>query len=134
MKLNPYLFFCGDCEAAFRFYQEVLGGEIVALERHRGTPAEANTPAEWLDKIIHARLELADNVLMGSDAPPQYFSKPQGYCVSISIDNAAEAERIFAALADGGSIDMPLEETFWAHRFGMLVDKFGTPWMINCQA
>jgi PhnB protein len=88
--------------------------------------------AEWRSKILQARLVVGDAVLMASDAPPGHYSKPQGFSVSIQINDTARAEAIFRALADGGTVTMPFAETFWAARFGMLVDKFGTPWMVNC--
>jgi PhnB protein len=133
MQLTPYLNFNGQCEAAFKFYEQCLGGKIVALFTHRNTPAAEHVPAEWQDRIMHARLVVGDAVLMGSDSPPAYFEEPKGMYVSLQIDHPAEAERIFHALAEGGTVRMPIEETFWAARFGMLVDRFGTPWMINCE-
>ncbi len=132
MQLNPYLFFSGQCEAAFKFYAQVLGGKIDALLTHEGTPAENHVPAEWRSKIMHARMTIGDWVLMASDAPPGRSQPPQGFSVHISVDEPAEAERVFKALADGGQVRMAMEQTFWAERFGMLVDRFGTPWMINC--
>jgi PhnB protein len=133
MKLNPYLTFDGDCEEAFKVYEKVLGGKIVAMMPHEGTPAEAQVPAEWRNKILHARLLFGDNVLMASDAPPGRFEKMQGFSVSLVLQDPAEAERIFSAFADGGTVRMPLGETFWAKKFGMLTDRFGTPWMVNCE-
>src|SRR5262245_37931141 len=132
MQINPYLYFNGDCEAAFKFYAQCLGGKIEAMMPHAGTPAEGHVPAEWRSKILHARLTAGDAVLMASDAPPGHFAKPQGFSVSIQIKDPVEAERIFQALAEGGSVQMPFAETFWAVRFGMLMDRFGIPWMINC--
>ena len=133
MQLNPYLFFDGQCEAAFKFYEKCLGGKITAMLVHEGTPAAEHVPPEWRNKIMHARLVVGDEVLMGSDAPPDHRQKPQGFSVTLGIDKPADAERIFHALAEGGKVTMPIEETFWAIRFGMLVDKYGTPWMINCE-
>jgi PhnB protein len=134
MKWNPYLIFNGQCATAFKYYERILGGKIVALITHADMPAEARaqTPPAWGSLIMHARLEVGNNVLMGSDAPPDHFEKPQGMSVSLQIEDPKEAERIFAALSDNGSVRMPLQETFWAVRFGMLVDQFGIPWMINC--
>ena len=132
MQLNPYLTFKGQCEAAFKFYEKVLGGKIVAMMSHEGTPAAEHVPAEWRSKILHARLVVGGAVLMASDAPPGHYNKPQGFSVSIQINDPARAEEIFRALADGGTVTMPFEQTFWAARFGMVVDKFGTPWMVNC--
>ena len=133
MQLNTYLTFGGDCKEAFEYYAKVLNGKIVAMFPHRGTPAEKMAPPEWLDKIMHARLEVEGQALMGSDRPPQYNTKPAGFSVNISVKDVAEAERIFAALAQGGDVKMPIAETFWAQRFGMLIDRYGTPWMVNCE-
>ena len=132
MQLNPYLTFNGQCEAAFKFYEQCLGGKIEAMMPHAGTPAEEHVPVEWRDKIMHARLAVGDGVLMGSDAPPERYEKPRGFSVSLQIKDPAQAERAFHALAEGGAVQMPIQPTFWAARFGMLVDRFGTPWMINC--
>jgi PhnB protein len=133
MQLNPYLTFNGQCEAAFKFYEQCLGGKIVAMLPHAGTPAEEHVPAEWRNKIMHARLLVGDDVLMGSDAPPDRYEGSKGFSVTLGVDNPAEAERVFNALAEKGTVQMPIQETFWAVRFGMLVDRFGIPWMINCE-
>ncbi len=133
MQLNPYLFFNGQCEAAFKFYEKVLGGKIEAMLPHEGTPAAEHVPPEWRKKILHARLVVGDKVLMGSDAPPGRQEEMKGFSVTLGIDDPKEAERIFHALAENGTVRMPIEKTFWALRFGMLVDQFGTPWMINCE-
>ena len=131
MQINPYLFFSGQCEAAFKFYAQIFGGKIDAMLTHEGTPAESHVPAEWRSKIMHARMTIGDWVLMASDAPPGRSQPPQGFSVHISVDEPAEAERIFKALADGGQVRMAMEQTFWAERFGMVTDQFGVPWMIN---
>jgi PhnB protein len=133
MKLNPYLTFNGTCEQAFKAYAKILGGEIVAMMPHEGTPAEGNVPAEWRKKIIHARLVTDGTVLMGSDAPPDGYKPMQGFTVTLNIKEPTEAERVFNGLAEGGKTVMPLTETFWAKKFGMVTDRFGTPWMINCE-
>ncbi len=133
MQMNPYLFFSGNCEAAFKFYEKTFGGKIVAMMTHEGTPAAQHVPPEWQSKIMHARMELGDKVLMGSDAPPGRSQAPQGFSVTLGLDKPAEAERIFEALAANGTVRMPLEQTFFAARFGMLVDQFGIPWMILCE-
>ncbi len=133
MQLNPYLTFNGRCEAAFRYYEKILGGKIVAMIPHEGTPAAEHVPPEWQKKIIHARLVVGDKLLMGSDAPPDRYEAPKGFSVTIGVDTAVEAERIFNALADNGKVKMPLQETFWAIRFGMLVDQFDIPWMVDCE-
>jgi len=133
MQLNSYLHFNGRCEEAFKLYEKVLGGRIEAMIPHEGTPAAEHVPPEWRKKIMHARLTIGDQVLMGSDVPPGHYNQPQGFRVNISIKNPADAERIFKALADKGKVTMPLDKTFWAQRFGMLSDQFGIPWMINCE-
>ena len=131
MQLNPYLHFNGQCEAAFKFYEQCLGGKIEAMVSHVGTPAEAQVPSEWRDKIMHARLVVGGEVLMGMDAPPDRYKEPKGFNVSLQFNHVKEAERVFHALAENGKVGMPLQQTFWAARFGMLVDRFGIPWMIN---
>lgn len=133
MQLNAYLNFSGQCEAAFKFYERCLGGKIVAMMTFDETPMADRMPADWRKKIVHARLTVGDQVLMGSDAPPDHFEEPKGFSVSIGVTEPAEADRIFKALAENGDVQMPIQETFWAHRFGMVVDQFGTPWMINCE-
>ncbi|MBW4580263.1 MAG: VOC family protein [Tildeniella nuda ZEHNDER 1965/U140] len=132
MKLNPYLSFNDECEAAFKFYEQCLGGKIDSMMTYGDSPMAEQTPPEKLDKIMHVSLTVGDTVLMGSDAPPNYFEKPQGFSVSLVFTDPGEAERIFNALAENGTVQMPLQATFWAARFGMVVDRFGTPWMINC--
>jgi PhnB protein len=132
MQLSPYLTFNGRCEAAFKFYERCLGGKIEAMMTHAGTPAEEHVPSEWRTKILHARLIVGDDVLMGSDAPPDHYEQPKGFSVSLQIKDPEAAERIFHALAENGTVQMPLQQTFWAARFGMLVDRFGIPWMVNC--
>ena len=132
MQMNPYLLFDGRCEAAFKFYAKVLGGKIEAMMPHEGTPAAEHVPSEWRSKIIHASMVVGDKVLMGSDAPPDRHEAMKGISVMLGVEKPAEAERIFNALAEGADVRMPLQKTFWAERFVMLVDQFGTPWMINC--
>jgi PhnB protein len=132
MKVNPYLFFNGNCREAFQFYEKVLGGKIEMMQTHGESPMAEKVEPDWKDAIIHARLVVGEEVLMASDAPPEHFHKPQGFSVSVTIDKPADADRIFNALAEKGSVQMPIQETFWAARFGMLTDRFGTPWMVNC--
>jgi PhnB protein len=133
MQLNPYLNFNGQCEAAFKFYEKCLGGKIEMMMTHGNSPMADQTPPDWRNKIMHARLVIGDKVLMGSDAPPQFFEAPKGFSVSITVGSAAEADRVFNALSDKATVRMPIQETFWALRFGMLVDQFGIPWMVNCE-
>lgn len=133
MKMNPYLNFNGQCKAAFTFYQQCFGGEITMMLTHGESPMAEQTPAGWKDAIMHARLEFDGNALMGSDAPGDYFKPPQGFFVNLAINEVAKAEQVFNALAQGGKVEMPIQQTFWAARFGMLIDQFGIPWMINCE-
>ena len=133
MQLNPYLGFNGQCEAAFKFYERSLRGKIEAMLSHEGTPMENQVPAEWRKKILHARLVVGDAVLMGGDMPPERYEAPKGFSVTIGVTEPAEAERIFKELSENGTVTMPLQQTFWAVRFGMLVDRFGIPWMVNCE-
>ncbi len=133
MQLNPYLLFNGQCEAAFKFYARCLGGKIEMAMTHGESPMADQVPPEWRSKIMHARMAAGDMVLMGSDAPPDRYEKPQGFSVSLSVDSPAAAERIFRALEESGTVRMPLQETFWALRFGMVTDRFGIPWMVNCE-
>jgi PhnB protein len=133
MQLNPYLIFNGDCEEALKFYEQTLGGKIEALMKFAGSPAAEHVPPDWGDKVLHAYMKLDGNVIMASDAPPGQYSKPQGISVSLALDDRDKGERIFNALAEGGTVQMPFEKTFWASGFGMCVDRFGIPWMVNCE-
>jgi PhnB protein len=137
MQLSAYLFFNGNCEAAFKFYEQCLGGKIEAMTTYEGTPNAQHVPAEWRKKIMHTRLTVDGQALMGSDAPPNApgggYEKPKGFSVSLQTKDTAEAERVFRALAESGQVQMPIQETFWAARFGMCVDRFGIPWMVNCE-
>lgn len=132
MQLNPHLTFNGQCEAAFRFYERCLGGNVVFMMTYGDSPLAEQTPPAWRRKLLHAMLSLGDYRLTGADVLPESYEKPQGFSVFLSIDTAEEADRIFQTLAEGGAVEIPLQETFWAQRFGMLVDQFGTPWLINC--
>ena len=134
MQLNPYLLFKGNCEDAFKFYEKCLGGKIVTMMPHEGTPAAEQVPANWREKIIHARMTVGDHVLMGSDVPPDRYAPMKGFGVSFAVDSPADAERIFKALSEKGTVGMPMQQTFFAVRFGMVVDQFGTPWMVTCEA
>jgi PhnB protein len=134
MQLNPYLMFNGECEAAFKFYEQCLGGKIDAMMKHQDSPmADKAAPAGWGDRVLHARLQVAGTALMGSDAPPDRYEKPKGTFIALHIDELQRAERIFNELSQNGTVVMPFQQTFWAFRFGMLIDRFGTPWMVNCE-
>ena len=132
MQSNTYLFFDGECKAAFQFYEQCLGGKIDMMT-YGDAPMSEEIPSEQRDRIMHANLTVGGMVLMGSDTPPDGFKKPQGFSVNLQFDDLVEAERIFQKLAENGTVKMPFQETFWSTRFGMLVDRFGTPWMINVQ-
>jgi PhnB protein len=133
MQAIPYLPFNGNCREAFTFYERVLGGKIVAIHTFGEGPAEMCGHVSK-DLVMHARLDLGgDGVLMASDCTPEQYAAPTGICVSLHPTEPAEAERIFHALAEGGTVVMPIEETFWAARFGMVTDRFGIPWMLNCE-
>ncbi|MGE8498652.1 MAG: VOC family protein [Pseudomonas sp.] len=133
MKLNPYLIFDGQAEAAFTFYAQCLGGTL-ELMRFGESPARDDVPAEFHDRIMHACLTLDGQMLMASDdMPGQPYSGIKGCSVTLNVDSVAEAERLFEALSAQGQVQMPLAKTFWAARFAMLVDRFGVPWMINCE-
>ena len=131
MHVNPYLTFKGECETALKFYAKVLGGKTEMMMRFADMPGHA--PANWNDKVMHGSIKFGDNVLMGTDAPPERYEPMKGVWVSLQVEKPAEAERVFKALGEkAAKVEMPIQETSWAHRFGMLVDQFGTPWMINC--
>ena len=132
MKINPYLFYDGDCEAAFKHYEKVLGAKIEVLLRNEEAPADMPSPPERKKKIMHGRISIEGQVLMASDAPPDHFHKPQGFSVSLTFSDPADAERKFTALCDGGSVNMPFSKTFFSKGFGMGTDRFGIPWMVNC--
>ena len=132
MTINAYLTFNGKCAEAFRFYAKVLGGKLEMMKNGE-SPVADQTPPDQRDRILHARLDLGDAVVMGSDAPPQYFTQPQGFSVAIGLEDTAEGERIFQALSEGGTVKMPFAKTFWAERFGMCIDRFGIPWIVNCE-
>ena len=131
MQLNPYLFYKDNCEAAFKYYETVLGAKIEALIRAEEAPADMPATPERKKTIMHGRISIDGQVLMASDAPPEHFHKPQGFSVSLTIKDPAEAERKFNALAEGGSLNMPFGKTFFSKGFGMCTDQFGIPWMVN---
>src|SRR5664280_1776854 len=107
MQVNPYLFYNGNCEAAFKYYEKVLGARIEVMLTHEGAPVEMPTPAEWRKKIMHGRISIDGEVLMASDAPPGHFHQPQGFAVSLTVGDPADAERKFKALSEGGNVNMP---------------------------
>ncbi|MFZ5635969.1 MAG: VOC family protein [Pseudomonadota bacterium] len=132
MRFIAYLNFNGQCRAAFDLYREVFRGEIAMRMTYGDSPMREQMPADSHNLIMHCQLEAAGAVLMGADGPPPHTPAGQGTCVNIDVDDIGEAERIYAALSDGGTVQMPLQETFWAHRWGAFTDRFGKPWMVNC--
>jgi PhnB protein len=127
VRLDIYLNYRGSCEQAFRFYEQHLGGKITGITRH-GEQPNPNIPADWKEKVLHARIEIGTTVVMGADIP-QAEPMRSAY-LTLSLDGEQEAERVYALLIDGGEIFMKMEKTFFANRFAMLRDKFGTSWML----
>jgi len=128
MKLDIYLNYKGNCEEAFRFYEQHLGGKITMVNRHGDGPSQGSLPPDWGQKILHARIEIGDGVLMGADimsAEPM-----RSAYLSLRLDSDQDADRVYALLSDGGEIFMKMQETFFASRFAMLRDRFGTSWML----
>ena len=132
MKLYTYLNYGGNCRQAFEFYVEHLGGKITALTTHGEVPQPppANAPPDWKNAVVHARMQLGETMLLGADIPPDRFQPMRSAYLTLIVDSTAEAERIYDLLKDGGQVFMPMEETFYAHRFAMLRDRFGTSWML----
>jgi PhnB protein len=132
MQLHTYLNYGGNCEQAFRFYEQHLGGTITMLMRHgeQPNPQETGLPPEWKEAVLHARLTLGGTELLGADIPPDRFQPIRSAYLSLSVTTNEEAERIYALLTDGGEVFMPIQETFFASRFAMFRDKFGTSWML----
>ena len=130
MKLYTYLNYGGNCRQAFEFYAEHLGGRIVMLTTHAEQPNQERVPADWKNAVLHARLELGGTVIFGADIPPDRFQPIRSAYLSLMLDSVVDAERVYALLIDGGQIFMPMEKTFFAERFAMLRDRFGTSWML----
>ena len=127
MRLDVYVNYRGNCEQAFSFYEQHLGGRALSVTRHGDQP-NPNIPAEWREKVLHARIEIGTGVLMGADIPN---AEPmRSAYLTLSLDSEADAERVYALLADGGEVFMKMEKTFFANRFAMLRDRFGTSWML----
>lgn len=133
MAFHPYLFFSGNCREAFTRYQEIFGGDLVLLPMS-DMPSDQPVAADQAHLIMHAALTFGDNILMASDDPTGDGGPVKGMSVNYSVADVAEARRVFEALTDGGEITMPIAETFWSPQFGMCVDRFGTPWMVNAEA
>jgi len=133
MQLSTYLSFKGDCEAAFTFYEQALGGQPGPLFRYGGSPMAGQAPAGWDDKVMHASILIGGQTIMGADLAPEKYEAPTGFSLSLQTSQVVEAERMFNGLAQGGRVEMPLEKTFWAERFGMVTDRFGVRWLVNCE-
>lgn len=136
MTLEPHisLSFDGHCEAALRFYAQHLNGTITYMLRYGGSPMAEYAPPDWGQKVAHATLKIGDTVITGADLPPGRYESPRGFEIVLPMSDPALAERLFQALSENGVILMPLQETFWALRFGVLTDQFGIRWSINCEA
>jgi PhnB protein len=130
MQVNPYLHYNGNCEAAFKFYEKAIGARIEVMMTHEAAPPEMPVPADWKKKIMHGRVSVDGQLIMGSDSPPGHFQKPQGFSVTLTVEDPSDAERKFKALSEGGAVTMPFAKTFFAKGFGMCVDQFGIPWMV----
>jgi PhnB protein len=133
MKINPYLNFDGQCMEAFRFYEKCLGGRITRAMTFGDSPMAGDMPDDGRDRMVHVRLEVDGMAIMGSDCPPGTYEQARGISVTLQIEDPGNAERVFHALAEDGTVTMEFGRTFWAERFGALVDRFGTPWMVNCE-
>lgn len=130
MAVTAHLSYSGQCREAFSFYAPLFGGELMLLS-YGDTPMKKDVPADWAEKIAHATLSFDGCELAGSDVPPEHYRRPQGFSVLVDVEGVEKAGRIFAALAVGGSVEMPIQQTFWSPSFGVLIDKFGIPWEIN---
>lgn len=131
MKLDIYVNYKGNCREAFKFYEQQLGGKIISMATFKDMPDSSNIPEERKNDILHARIEIGDSVLMGADIP--HAEPMRSAYLSLSVDSDEEAERIYSLLSEGGEIFMKMEKTFFASKFAMLRDKFGTNWMLLCE-
>jgi PhnB protein len=134
VQLAVHLTFPGTCEEAFRCYERVLGATALRILRYRDSPAARDVPPDFADKVVHATLVVGGHELAGADVVPERYARPQGFSVLFGARDRADAERVFAQLADGGAVAMPLQATFWSPAFGVVVDRFGTPWEITAAA
>ncbi len=130
MKLHAYLNFGGNCEEAFEFYEKHLGGKITMKMRHSDAPGPSTVPESWGKAILYMKMTLGQTEIMANDVPPERFQPMRSVYLSLTADSTEEAERIHNVLVEGGQIFMPMQETFFAKRFSMLRDRFGTSWMI----
>ncbi|MGG1944478.1 VOC family protein [Trinickia sp. NRRL B-1857] len=135
MVVQPYLHFYGRCEEALAFYEQALGAQVTFKMRHKDAPGDYALAGEAGERIMHASFKVGQTTLMATDGPANDANAPaySGFSISVSLDNMAKGEKIFDALAQGGEIRFPWQSTFWAKGFGMVVDKFGVPWMVNVE-
>lgn len=134
MTLNPCigLSFDGQCEAAFKFYERCLNGKITFMLTYGDSPLAKDAPPEWSGKIAHATLQIGNTRLQGGDVLPGTYTRPNGFDINLD-PKASDAERLFTELAEGGTVRIPLQSTFWAPLFGEVIDRFGIPWVINAE-
>jgi PhnB protein len=130
VQLHTYLNYGGNCEEAFRFYEKHLGGKITMMMKHGEQPDARDVPPDWARAVLHARMEIGGTELLGADIPPDRFQPIRSAYLSLTLGSDDEADRIFVLLSEGGQIFMAMQETFFAFRFAMLRDKFGTSWML----
>ncbi len=133
MDLHSYVSFKGDCEAAFKFYEERLGAVPGLIFRYADSPMADVVPPGWDRKIMHGSVRIGQHLLEGADVPPERYEEPKGFSLSLNVASPPEAEKLFEHLAEGGRVLYPIAKTFWSERFGMVIDRFGIPWMINCE-
>jgi len=132
VRISPHLCFDGQCEAAFRAYHQILGGAIVTMLKYGDSPMATQVEPRWHDRIVHATLQFGELELIGVDVFPDDYQRPQGFFVTLTISELAKAKQIFISLSEGGEIRLPFQTTFWSAGFGVLIDRFGVPWEINC--
>jgi len=132
MRPTIHLSFDGRCQEAFEFYKNQLDASITLMLSYGDSPSSKDTPEEWHNKIIHANLAIDNTEISGTDVQPYQYQKPQGFSILLEINSQAEAWRVFEAFSEGGSIGFPLQKTFWSEAYGMLIDRYGIPWEINC--
>jgi PhnB protein len=132
MQIAAYLNYPGTCREAFQFYAKCLGGTLGEIFTFGNSPMKDQTPPDWHNKVLHVTLTTGNSVLMGSDAAPQHYKTPQGFTVAINLASVEQGDLIFKALSEGGTVTMPFGKTFWSAGFGAFVDRYGQPWMINC--
>jgi PhnB protein len=134
LRISPHLTFDGQCRPAFQMYQRIFGGDLATMLSYGDSPMASQTDSEFHDRIVHAALRLKDHELTGVDVLPQDYKRPQGFFVTMTVDDSKRAAKVFDALAEGGMILLPFVPTFWSPGFGVVVDRYGVPWEINSDA